>query len=95
MVSQHPSPLEAIAQRRARLAAVLHAREEEEEKRERAELHRLAPGYNPNSMLAPTHGQEEKKADAAQTSEAASTEPKEADPMDELVAQLEEMERGK
>lgn len=88
----HPTPHQAIAERRARLAALLVAREEEEEKREKAELHRLAPGYNPNSVLAPTHG-EDKKVEKTETP--APEQPKEVDPMDELVAQLQEMEQAK
>lgn len=81
------------------MAAILLAREEEEEKRERAELHRLAPGYNPNSVLAPTHGNEapaqsheEVKSDKPQPTAA---EQAESDSMDALVAQLEKMENSK
>ncbi|EIW71457.1 hypothetical protein TREMEDRAFT_23877, partial [Tremella mesenterica DSM 1558] len=49
-----PSPHEAIAQRRARNASILHQREQEEEQKEREALHRVAPGYNPSAVLVPT-----------------------------------------
>ncbi|KLT45902.1 hypothetical protein CC85DRAFT_234697, partial [Cutaneotrichosporon oleaginosum] len=54
VVSLQPPPHIAIAERRARNAAILHAREAEEEEREKAALHKLAPGYNPAAMLVPT-----------------------------------------
>ncbi|WVQ84437.1 hypothetical protein IAT38_006589 [Cryptococcus sp. DSM 104549] len=53
VLSLHPSPHDAISQRRARNAEVLHQREVEEEQRERDAIKRIAPGYNPSSMLIP------------------------------------------
>ncbi|GFZ49776.1 hypothetical protein JCM24511_07179 [Saitozyma sp. JCM 24511] len=53
VLSLQPSPHEAIAQRRARNAQILHQREIEEEQREREALHRVAPGYNPSALLVP------------------------------------------
>lgn len=93
VVSLHPAPHVAIAERRARLAAILHEREVAEERKEKAELHRLAPGYNPQSVLVPTHRQGSGAgAGAFEMPEAKSGPP---DPMDDLVAQLEQMEQGK
>ncbi|RSH78144.1 uncharacterized protein EHS24_002600 [Apiotrichum porosum] len=92
VVSLTPPPHIAIAERRARLAAILHAREVEEEQREKAALHRLAPGYNPASVLTPTHaGGAENGVGGVE----APGSPKPADPMDDLVAQLEEMESSR
>lgn len=88
VVALQPQPHVAIAERRARLAAVLHARELAEEQKEKEALHRVAPGYNPQTMLMPTSTT---KAEEAAVPE--STGP--VDPMDELVARLEEMEQGK
>ncbi|BEI82722.1 hypothetical protein CcaverHIS002_0305900 [Cutaneotrichosporon cavernicola] len=91
VVSLQPPPHVAIAERRARNAAILHAREVEEEEREKAALHKVAPGYNPAAMLMPTHRDGAPKA----ASPPMPSPKKEADPMDELVAQLEEMESSK
>ncbi|GMK56544.1 hypothetical protein CspeluHIS016_0303840 [Cutaneotrichosporon spelunceum] len=92
VISQQPPPHVAIAERRARNAAILHSREVEEEEREKAALHKVAPGYNPAAMLVPTHrgGSAPTVASLPQQSPK-----KEADPMEELVAQLEEMESSK
>jgi hypothetical protein len=69
VLSLQPSPHDAISQRRARNAEILHRREVEEEQKESAlaeivmiwkltsrkqALHKLAPGYNPSSLLMPT-----------------------------------------
>ncbi|BEJ13551.1 hypothetical protein CspHIS471_0307250 [Cutaneotrichosporon sp. HIS471] len=91
VVSLQPPPHVAIAERRARNAAILHAREAEEEEREKAALHKVAPGYNPAAMLMPTHRDGALKAACPPMP----SPKKEADPMDELVAQLEEMESSK
>ncbi|KAK8849771.1 hypothetical protein IAR55_005107 [Kwoniella newhampshirensis] len=53
ILSIHPSPHESISQRRATNAEILHRREVEEEQKERDALHRIAPGYNPSSLLVP------------------------------------------
>ncbi|WVQ77532.1 hypothetical protein IAR50_007218 [Cryptococcus sp. DSM 104548] len=114
--NQHPTPHEAIAQRRARLAEVLHQREEEEERKERDALKKIAPGYNPSSLLVPTSSTNHtpstsipRSFDAVQpatfssgSASGAGAEAGEArqetgtgmggDPMDDLVARLEEME---
>ena len=96
VISLQPPPHLAIAERRARLAAVLHAREVEEEQKEKAELHRLAPGYNPQSVLVPTSRSGPPAAAAAGAAPRQSpTKSGPVDPMDELVAKLEEMERDK
>lgn len=111
VVDLQPPPHIAIAERRARLAAVLHAREVEEEQREKAALHRVAPGYNPASVLTPTHarsssgsgafagignfGDNTTSGAAAGSSSDGPTPPQPADPMDALVAQLEEMESSR
>jgi hypothetical protein len=92
VVSLQPPPHIAIAERRARNAAILHAREAEEEEREKAALHKLAPGYNPAAMLVPTHRDGTPHAEASPPQ---ASPKKEADPMDELVAQLEQMESSK
>ncbi|ODO03581.1 hypothetical protein L198_02429 [Cryptococcus wingfieldii CBS 7118] len=106
---QHPSPHEAIAQRRARLAEVLHQREEEEERKEKDELRRIAPGYNPSSLLVPTSTNHTPSTSISQSHggqpalsslsrDVTGSEGGEAregaggDPMDDLVARLEEME---
>lgn len=89
VVSLQPPPHVAITERRARNAAILHAREAEEEEREKAALHKMAPGYNPAAMLVPTH----RKGSASQPVPASPE--REKDPMDDLVAQLEAMEKGK
>ncbi|WVF68369.1 hypothetical protein IAT40_003134 [Kwoniella sp. CBS 6097] len=54
ILSIHPSPADAISQRRARNAEVLHRREVEEEQREKDALRKIAPGYNPSSLLIPS-----------------------------------------
>jgi hypothetical protein len=105
VVSLQPPPHVAIAERRAHLAAVLHAREVAEEQKEKAELHRVAPGYNPQSVLVPTHraggsGSGSGSGFGFGFAGAAASELQPAragppDPMDELVAQLEQMERDK
>ncbi|KAK4687370.1 hypothetical protein P7C73_g2739, partial [Tremellales sp. Uapishka_1] len=53
ILALNPSPHVAIAAQRARNAAILHQREVEEEQKERDALHRIAPGYNPSSLLIP------------------------------------------
>ncbi|KAI9638757.1 uncharacterized protein MKK02DRAFT_41783 [Dioszegia hungarica] len=53
VLSLQPTPHDAIAERRARNAAILLQREQEEEQRERAALHRMAPGYHPSGLLVP------------------------------------------
>ncbi|KAK1923459.1 hypothetical protein DB88DRAFT_491322 [Papiliotrema laurentii] len=107
VLSIHPSPHEAIAQRRARNAQILHQREIEEEQKEKEALHKLAPGYNPSSLLVPTSTSRQPSTQnpgptsqqganptgLLQSSESTATAA--ADPMDELVAQLEQMERGR
>lgn len=97
VVGLTPPPHVAIAEQRARNAAVLHAREVEEEQRERDALHKLAPGYNPSSLLVPTARGGAAPAGAAQpaSSGAAAASTAAPDPMDELVAQLEELENHK
>ncbi|KAL1412585.1 hypothetical protein Q8F55_000332 [Vanrija albida] len=99
VVGLTPPPHVAISEKRARAAAVLHAREVEEEQRERDALHKLAPGYNPSSLLVPTaRGGAAPAAGALQPSSSAAGAPAAAaapDPMDELVAQLEELENHK
>ncbi|WWD20403.1 hypothetical protein CI109_104879 [Kwoniella shandongensis] len=126
VLSIHPSPHEAISQRRARNAEILHQREVEEEQRERDTLRRIAPGYNPSSLLVPksastptpvlattilTPSSQAQKAEPQSQSDlleqhfgggaqsttsadsAVSTSGKNgSDPLDDLVAQLEEME---
>ncbi|WWC92665.1 uncharacterized protein L201_007624 [Kwoniella dendrophila CBS 6074] len=54
VLSIHPSPAESISQRRARNAEILHQREVEEEQREKDALKKIAPGYNPSSVLLPS-----------------------------------------
>lgn len=96
MLSLQPPPHVAIAERRARNAAALHAREIEEERKQQEELHRKAPGYHSGSILAPSTKQKEVAATHATvpvTSPSAKV--SETDPMDALVAQLEEMETSK
>ncbi|TXT13006.1 hypothetical protein VHUM_01407 [Vanrija humicola] len=98
VVALTPPPHVAIAEQRARSAAVLHAREVEEEQRERDALHKLAPGYNPSSLLVPTArsggggAAQPAASGAAAGAAAASAAP---DPMDDLVAQLEQLENHK
>ncbi|KAL7418836.1 hypothetical protein Q5752_006520 [Cryptotrichosporon argae] len=110
VVHADPSPYQAIAERRVRAAEVLHRRELADEERERAALRRVAPGYNPASLLVPTSasaaavgaapaplmpgaaastgsGAPSVSADAAAPGASA------ADPMDDLVARLEEMDK--
>ncbi|WRT69811.1 uncharacterized protein IL334_006802 [Kwoniella shivajii] len=54
ILSTHPSAAESISQRRARNAEILHQREVEEEQREKDVLRKIAPGYNPSSLLLPS-----------------------------------------
>ncbi|WVQ95919.1 hypothetical protein IAU59_003018 [Kwoniella sp. CBS 9459] len=54
VLSIQPSPADAISQRRARNAEILHRREVEEEQREKDALRKIAPGYNPSSLLIPS-----------------------------------------
>ncbi|WVR07948.1 hypothetical protein IAU60_004991 [Kwoniella sp. DSM 27419] len=126
VLSIRPSPAEAISQRRARNAEILHQREVEEEQKEKDNMRRMAPGYNPAAMLVPSStgraGPTSGPAtgDPAQSA-LAETEPAElnnlsslagltfestpdppgvgnpgvtgpADPMDEMIAQLEQMD---
>lgn len=106
VLSIHPSPHEAIALKRAKCAEILHKREEAEEQKERDNLKRIAPGYNPSSVLMPTsashtptssisqplvpHGTAQSVTSPNSKSQAHGR--TESDPMDDLVARLEEME---
>lgn len=66
----------------------------EEEKKEKAALHKLAPGYNPQSVLMPTSRSGMGDIlEPATTGSPVKSGP--ADPMDDLVAQLELMESSK
>lgn len=96
VIGLQPPPHVAIAERRARNAKALHDREAEEERKEREELNRKAPGYHSGSILAPTHKQKD-VAETHATVPVTSSPVKqvETDPMDALVAQLEEMETAK
>ncbi|KAK6908579.1 hypothetical protein L486_01767 [Kwoniella mangroviensis CBS 10435] len=103
VLSVHPSPSEVISQRRARNAEILHKREVEEEQKEKEALRKIAPGYNPSSVLLPSASNTPKTAqsipstfdslmqNASQQQSNAGT----IDPMDDLVSQLEEMEAKK
>ncbi|OWZ62737.1 hypothetical protein AYX14_01513 [Cryptococcus neoformans] len=113
VLSIHPSPHEAIALKRAKCAEILHKREEAEEQKERDNLKRIAPGYNPSSVLVPISASHTPSASISQplvpsgaapgangaaqsvtspNSEAQAHGRAENDPMDDLVARLEEME---
>ncbi|KIR59515.1 hypothetical protein I312_100773 [Cryptococcus bacillisporus CA1280] len=111
VLSIHPSPHEAIALKRAKCAEILHRREEAEEQKERDNLKRIAPGYNPSSVLVPISASHTPTSSISQplappvdpndgaqsvTSPRSSDTHTQAqaatDPMDDLVAKLEEME---
>nr|ODO04257.1 hypothetical protein L204_00613 [Cryptococcus depauperatus CBS 7855] len=107
VLNLHPSPHEAISQKRAKCAEILHEREEEEEQKERDAIRKIAPGYNPSSVLVPKSSHTPSSSisqtfnqlssttqtNATQTYERSQT--KETDAMDDLVARLEEMESNR
>ncbi|WVN87474.1 uncharacterized protein L203_102656 [Cryptococcus depauperatus CBS 7841] len=107
VLNLHPSPHEAISQKRAKCAEILHEREEEEEQKERDAIRKIAPGYNPSSVLVPKSSHTPSSSisqtfnqlssttqtDPTQTYERSQT--KETDAMDDLVARLEEMESNR
>ncbi|KAL0255281.1 hypothetical protein I308_100078 [Cryptococcus tetragattii IND107] len=111
VLSIHPSPHEAISLKRAKCAEILHRREEAEEQKERDNLKRIAPGYNPSSVLVPISASHTPTSSISRplappvdanggapsvTSPRSSDTHTQAqaaiDPMDDLVAKLEEME---
>ncbi|ORY34593.1 hypothetical protein BCR39DRAFT_513542 [Naematelia encephala] len=92
VLSLHPAPHDAIAQRRAHNAEILHHREVEEEQREREALHKVAPGYNPASLLVPMSASPALSPAHSTVPETKPTKQIEHDPMDDLVSRLEEME---
>ncbi|WWC66001.1 uncharacterized protein I303_108623 [Kwoniella dejecticola CBS 10117] len=105
VLSVHPSPAEAISARRARNAEILHQREVEEEQKEKDALRRIAPGYNPASVLLPSSNSPRPSSASVQPHQsslldnepstldkAAASTGTSSDPMDDLVLQLEQME---
>ncbi|WWC73804.1 uncharacterized protein I206_107776 [Kwoniella pini CBS 10737] len=104
VLSIQPSPSEAISQRRARNAEILHQREVEEEQKEKDALRKIAPGYNPSSVLLPSSNSPKPPSAQSQPSmfdilptngndnSGSTKQGASLDPMDELVSQLEEME---
>ncbi|WVW87052.1 hypothetical protein I302_109109 [Kwoniella bestiolae CBS 10118] len=100
VLSIHPSPAESITQRKARSAEILHRREVEEEQKEKDALRKIAPGYNPSSVLLPSSSTPKPNLPVPSSSISLfdtlspdqSHQGKVADPMDDLVSQLEAME---
>ncbi|WWC95705.1 hypothetical protein V866_002570 [Kwoniella sp. B9012] len=102
VLSVHPSPSEIISQRRARNAEILHKREVEEEQKEKEALRKIAPGYNPSSVLLPSSSSSNtpkptQSIPSTFDSLMQNTSQQQGnggaiDPMDDLVSQLEEME---
>ena len=66
----------------------------------KAELHKVAPGYNPSALLLPTsqspvppHGPQSSIMDAGSPTKSTTATSLSTDPMDDLVSQLELMEK--